>query len=267
MSNQQQSDALQRVIDVMAKLRDPVNGCPWDMQQTWHSLIAFTLEEAYEVADAIESPDQSSLPEELGDLLFQVVFYSRIAEEQNLFDLQKVIHRLCDKLELRHPHVFSDANYTEDELDQAWHQTKAKERQSKKLYSALDDIPLALPALTRAQKLQHRASNEGFDWKQTAPVFAKIDEEILELKQAISNNEADEIQDEMGDLLFTVVNLARHLNLDAETCLRQASGKFERRYRSVEKHFSEIDKKKRDCTDDELETSWQEVKSLEQLKN
>jgi len=263
MRNQPQSDALKRIVEVMAKLRDPINGCPWDSQQTWHSLIAYTLEEAYEVADAIEGSDQSTLPEELGDLLFQVVFYSRIAEEQNLFDLQDVIHRLCDKLQIRHPHVFSDANYTENELELAWHKSKAKERESKKLYSALDDIPLALPALTRAQKLQRRAANEGFDWKQTAPVFAKLDEEILELKQALSNNEPAEIQDEMGDLLFTLVNIARHLDLDAETCLRQASSKFERRYRSVEKHYQQKDQSIKDISDDELEACWQKVKSSE----
>ncbi|RLA00743.1 MAG: nucleoside triphosphate pyrophosphohydrolase [Gammaproteobacteria bacterium] len=252
--------ALQRIIDVMAKLRDPESGCPWDLQQTWHSLIAYTLEEAYEVADAIESSDQQALVGELGDLLFQVVFYSRIAEEQNLFDLQDVIHRLCDKLEQRHPHVFADANYSEEQLEQAWHKAKAEERENKKQYSALDDIPLALPALVRAQKLQRRASNEGFDWRNHQGVLDKIDEEVLELKQALVNNDEAEIQDELGDLLFTVVNLARHLKLDAETCLRQASTKFEKRFRAVEQHYQQKQQKISDTSDVDLAATWEKIK-------
>jgi len=258
---------LQRIIDVMAKLRDPENGCPWDIQQTWKSLLAYTLEEAYEVADVIENTDASSLPDELGDLLFQVVFYSRIAEEQRLFNLEDVINRLCDKLEHRHPHVFADANYSEDELEQAWHQSKADERKEKQQHSALDDIPLALPALSRAQKLQRRASNEGFDWKHYQPVFDKVDEEILELKQALKNNadvsqseKSDNIQEEVGDLLFTVVNLARHLDMDAETCLRQASAKFEKRFRKVESHYQEQNKQIRDIQEPELEALWELIK-------
>ena len=265
MNNENPQQALQRIIEVMAKLRDPENGCPWDLQQTWHSLIAYTLEEAYEVADVIENTEQDALPEELGDLLFQVVFYARIAEEQNLFDLQDVIHRLCDKLEQRHPHVFADANYTEDQLEQAWHKAKAGERKAKQQHSAVDDIPLALPALSRAQKIQRRAANEGFDWKHYSAVFDKVDEEILELKQALDNknmNSRDngEIQDEMGDLLFTVVNLARHLELDAETCLRQASGKFEKRFRAIEQHYQQRDQKLSDISDPELEATWEQIK-------
>ena len=258
---------LQRIIDVMAKLRDPERGCPWDIQQTWKSLLAYTLEEAYEVADVIENTDASSLPDELGDLLFQVVFYSRIAEEQRLFNLEDVINRLCDKLEHRHPHVFADANYSEDELEQAWHQSKADERKEKQQHSALDDIPLALPALSRAQKLQRRASNEGFDWKHYQAVFDKVDEEILELKQALKNNtdasqseKSDNIQEEVGDLLFTVVNLARHLDMDAETCLRQASAKFENRFRKVETHYQEQNRQIRDIQEPELEALWELIK-------
>jgi len=262
--NQPSSQALQRIIDVMAKLRDPDNGCPWDKQQTWQSLIAYTLEEAYEVADVIENTDGSLLPDELGDLLFQVVFYSRIAEEQNLFDLKDVINRLCDKLEQRHPHVFAGANYTEEQLEQAWHKSKARERKEKQQHSAVDDIPLALPALSRAQKMQRRAANEGFDWKHHAAVFDKVEEEILELKQALVNNEQkdarDEIQEEVGDLLFTVVNLARHLDQDAETCLRMASEKFENRFRKVESYFQQQNKTIRDIPEQELDAVWQQVK-------
>jgi len=263
MTTENPQPALQRIIDVMAQLRDPNQGCPWDIQQTWHSLVAYTLEEAYEVADAIENNAEDSLPEELGDLLFQVVFYARIAEEQNLFNLQDVIHRLCDKLEQRHPHVFSDKHYTEAQLEQAWHQAKSGERKAKQQHSAVDDIPLALPALSRAQKLQRRAANEGFDWPDYLPVFEKIEEEILELKQALHNNDDTAVQDEMGDILFTVVNLARHLKLDAETCLRQASGKFERRFRAVEKQYQQNNIKLSEVSSEQLETSWQQVKHKE----
>ncbi len=260
--------ALDRIIEVMARLRDPVNGCPWDLQQTWHSLVPYTLEEAYEVADAIETLDKESLPNELGDLLFQVVFYSRIAEEQNLFDLQQVIHQLCDKLEQRHPHVFTDKNasdknatdLTSGQLEQAWHNAKVNERKEKQQHSAVDDIPLSLPALSRAQKLQRRAANEGFDWRHHDAVFEKVDEEMLELKQALAEGDPLKIQDEMGDLLFTVVNLSRHLNLDAESCLRQASRKFEKRFRAVESYYQQQNQKISDIPDDELEATWQQVK-------
>ena len=267
MSDNNPDKALQRIIEVMAKLRDPLKGCPWDLQQTWHSLIPYTIEEAYEVADAIENLDKDSLPAELGDLLFQVVFYSRIAEEQNLFDLQQVIHSLCDKLEQRHPHVFRDKaanNYSSKQLEQDWHNAKAEERREKQQHSALDDIPLVLPALSRAQKLQRRAANEGFDWKHYSPVFDKLDEEVSELKQALVNEDKSQIQDEMGDILFTVVNLARHLNLDAESCLRQASGKFEKRFREVEFIYQQGNTAISEIPADELEATWQQVK-LNQL--
>jgi len=262
--NKKSPPALQRIINVMAKLRDPENGCPWDKQQTWQSLIAYTLEEAYEVVNEINKKSPPALPDELGDLLFQVVFYSRIAEENNLFDLKDVINRLCDKLEQRHPHVFADVDYSEDQLEQAWHKTKASERILKQQHSAVDDIPLALPALSRAQKLQRRAANEGFDWKHYSAVFDKVEEEIVELKQALVNNELKdsqaEIQEEVGDLLLTVVNLARHLNLDAETCLRLSSHKFENRFRKVEEYLLHKDQKIEDTSEQELEAIWQQVK-------
>ncbi len=260
--------ALKRIIAVMAKLRDPANGCPWDNEQTWCSLVEHTLEEAYEVADAIESATSENssyenVAEELGDLLFQVVFYAQIADEQNLFNLQDVIHKLCDKLEQRHPHVFADADYTKEQLEQARHQSKSKERALKDKFSVLDDVPLALPALTRAQKLQRRCSNEGFDWRHTDRVFEKINEEIDELKQAIKNNNPDEIKDEMGDVFFTLVNLARHLELDSETCLRQSSQKFERRYRALEEHFKQQNKNINDVKDDDLAAYWDTIKQQE----
>ena len=259
--------ALQRIIDVMAKLRDPNEGCPWDLEQSWVSLIAYTIEEAYEVADAIENSEHECVADELGDLLFQVVFYARIAEEQNLFDLQDVIHKLCDKLELRHPHVFSGVTYSKDQLEKAWHQSKTEARKAKQQHSALDDIPLALPALSRAQKLQRRAANESFDWKHYSLVFDKLEEEILELKEALANKDALAIEDEMGDLLFTVVNLTRHLDLDAETCLRLASNKFEKRFREVEAYYQNKGQKLSDISSTELETRWEMAKYKSNLSD
>jgi len=262
--NVDKQQSLKRLISVMQKLRDPENGCPWDKEQTWKSLIEHTLEEAYEVADAIENSSgenaADSVKEELGDLLFQVVFYAQIADEQNQFDLHQVIHTLCDKLEARHPHVFSNANYTRADLDQAWHETKKKERNAKKQISVLDDIPLSFPALTRAQKIQNRASKEGFDWRSIEPVFDKLEEEISELKQAMIENDQSHIQDEMGDVLFTVVNLARHLKLDSETSLRLSSLKFEKRYRKVEDIVKQQDRLISDNTTEELLAIWDSIK-------
>jgi len=262
--------SLQRLMKVMEKLRNPEDGCPWDNEQTWHSLIEHTLEEAYEVADAIErfdvdqefntNCDVSNVKEELGDLLFQVVFYARIAEEQQLFNLPDVIQQLCDKLELRHPHVFSNVDYSRDQLDLAWHEAKKKQRQSKKQHSVLDDVPLALPALTRAQKLTNRASKEGFDWRTIEPVFEKLEEEILELKEAMLENNQTHIEEELGDVLFTTVSLARHLKLDSETALRRSSRKFEHRYRKVEQFYNQQEQSIADASSAELEACWDSIK-------
>ncbi len=262
MSNADSS--INRLLEVMTKLRDPESGCPWDREQTWKSLLQHTLEEAYEVAHAIEhdhAPDE--VANELGDLLFQVVFYSHIAAEEGTFDFNDVVNRLSDKLERRHPHVFSDRNLARHELDHVWHETKAAERQSKSLHSALDDIPVSLPALTRAQKLQHRAAREGFDWTDHQGVLAKLDEETEELKQALASNNQQQVEDEMGDLFFTLVNLSRHLTVDSESSLRRSANKFEQRYRQMEIMIRADKLTMSELDSDTMEYYWQQVKQHE----
>jgi ATP diphosphatase len=252
---------IERLVAIMAKLRDPENGCPWDREQTWLSLLEHTIEEAYEVADAIEQGHDDEVPNELGDLLFQVVFYSQIAREEGKFSLEDVIERLSDKLERRHPHVFGEISLERHQLDEVWHKTKAAERKEKSLHSVLDDIPLALPALTRAQKLQRRAANEGFDWPDYHGVLDKLDEEILELRQAIDNNDQDNIEEEIGDLLFTIVNLSRHHQQDAETSLRRSSAKFEARYRKMEALMQDDGVAMSDLSNEQMDAYWRRVKT------
>jgi len=256
----QSTEAITRLLDIMARLRDPEHGCPWDSEQTMLSLLSYTLEEAYEVADAIEQGHDEEVPKELGDLLFQVIFYCQIAQEEGSFDFEQVVTELSDKLERRHPHVFGEHQISKQELEQVWHQSKAKERQEKELHSALDDVPLSLPALTRAQKLQRRAANEGFDWPDHIGVLDKMQEEILELKTAISNNDASEIEDEMGDLLFTAVNLSRHLEQDSESCLRRASIKFERRFRRVEELIAKDNTDIKQLSIEQMDAYWKQAK-------
>lgn len=234
------------LLRIMQRLRDPEHGCPWDQQQDFESIVPSTLEECYELAAAIEAGDYPHLADELGDVLFQVVFYAQLGAERELFTFQSVVHGLADKLLRRHPHVFADGRI-EGVVDQSaarqgdtaavkqqWEQIKAQERAERSQLGALDDVPVALPALPRAQKLQKRAARVGFDWPGTAPVFAKVDEELQELRDAIARQDVNDIEDELGDLLFTVVNLSRHLKVDAEAALRRASSKFERRFRSME---------------------------------
>jgi nucleoside triphosphate diphosphatase len=261
----QSEQSLARIIKVMQQLRDPDSGCPWDRKQSWRSLIPYTIEEAYEVADAIENTSDleqaETLKGELGDLFFQVVFYAQIAQEQGHFDLHDVIEQLCDKLEVRHPHVFADACIeNKAQLEAAWHKAKAADRAKRDLGSVLDDIPLALPALTRAQKVQRRAANEGFDWPDSSGVFEKLDEELNELKEAINAKDIDAIEDELGDMFFTLVNLARHLEQDAESALRRATNKFERRYRALEEQLTEQGKVVNQLSLEQLEALWQSVK-------
>lgn len=229
------SSALNDLLVLMRRLRDPDSGCPWDLQQTPTSLVRHTLEEAYEVVDCIERKDWAGLPGELGDLLFQVVFYAQIGAERGAYDFDAICRGLVDKLMRRHPHVFG----TEARGDAAaqsvrWEQIKAAERGGGARASVLDDLPLALPALSRAMKLQQRAARTGFDWPTVAPVIDKLREETAELDAALSEGSVQAIAHEVGDLLFTCVNLARHLGLDAETALRAANARFERRFRSVE---------------------------------
>ena len=218
---------LERLVAIMRRLRDPEHGCDWDLQQSFRTIAPYTIEEAYEVADAIDRGDMEALEDELGDLQLQVVFHAQMAEELGLFTLDDVIDRICDKLERRHPHIFGGAA-----LSPGWDAIKAAERSDKRQESALDGVANALPALDRAQKLQRRAARTGFDWPNSSGARAKIDEELEELDRETSQERRAE---ELGDLLFAVVNLSRHLKVDPEEALRQANQKFERRFREIEK--------------------------------
>jgi tetrapyrrole methylase family protein/MazG family protein/ATP diphosphatase len=225
-----------RLLEIMARLRDRERGCPWDLEQTFATIAPYTIEEAYEVADAIERDDLEELKDELGDLLFQVVFHARMAEEAGAFAFEDVARAICDKMLRRHPHVFGDQRVAGSaEQTKRWEEIKREERgTADPSAGVLDDVPVGLPALTRAVKLGKRAATVGFDWPDVAGVRAKVDEELGELDAAAANGDRDEIAAEMGDLLFSVANWCRHLELDPETCLRSANERFARRFRSVE---------------------------------
>jgi len=252
---------MRRLLDIMARLRDPERGCPWDKVQNFRTIAPYTIEEAYEVAEACEAGDPEALKGELGDLLFQTVFHARMAEEAGLFRFADVAEAISDKMIRRHPHVFGDTDIADaDAQTVAWEETKAKERVAAGAASVLDGIGTALPALTRAEKLQKRAARVGFDWPDAAPVFAKIDEELDELRAEIElGADPMRIEDELGDVLFAVANLARHLRVDPEQALRTASRKFERRFRAMEAAAAPLTGKSLD----ELEAAWQRVKGLE----
>ena len=234
------TEQLTRLLDIMARLRDPDSGCPWDVQQTYATIAPYTIEEAYEVADAIAAGDMAALREELGDLLLQVVFHARIAEEEGEFDFDAVARAIADKMERRHPHVFGAADITDDAAQHIiWEELKAAERASKaaregRQASVLDGIPSALPALMRAEKLGKRAARVGFEWPDVDGALAKLDEELAELKAELASADAERLRDEVGDVLFSVVNVARHLKIDPEAALRDANAKFERRFKRVE---------------------------------
>lgn len=256
------------LLAVMKRLRDPENGCPWDLQQTFQSIVPSTLEECYELADAIEHEDYVHVREELGDVLFQVIFYSQMGAERELFRFGDVVHGLVDKLLRRHPHVFADGAIDGiakpsdiEEVKQHWEAIKAQERAQKTRHGVLDDVPLAMPAIVRAQKLQKRAANVGFDWPSAEPVFGKLREEIAEIEAALAQGTADEVEDEIGDLLFVVVNLARHLQVDAETALRRSNGKFERRFRFIEQQLSDAGKTPAQSSLLEMDTLWDAAKA------
>lgn len=217
---------LERLVSIMRRLRDPVNGCEWDRAQSFATIAPYTIEEAYEVADAIARGDMDALVDELGDLQLQVVFHAQMAEEAGAFALDDVLERICDKLERRHPHIFGDATH-----NPGWEEIKAAERKKSPDDSALAGVALALPALERAAKLQRRAARVGFDWPDASGPRAKVDEELAELD---AETDHDRMLDELGDLLFAVVNLARHLNVEPEAALREANAKFERRFRAIE---------------------------------
>lgn len=263
----QASNDIQTLLNIMAKLRDPQSGCDWDLAQNFGSIVPFTLEEAYEVADAIERADWQALPSELGDLLFQVVFYCQLAQEQGMFDFRSVVERISDKLIRRHPHVFTDTSkpLSSSELKQQWEILKSNERAEQQQYSLLDDIPQAMPALSRSMKIQKRVAQVGFDWDELPPVIAKVYEEIDEVMEEVNlpARSSTRITEEVGDLLFAVVNMARHLGVEPEQALRQANRKFERRFRGVEALAAAQQKPMQQHTLDELELYWQQVKSAE----
>ncbi len=267
VSSATKSPAIDALLEVMARLRDPARGCPWDVEQTFRTIAPYTIEEAYEVAEAIERDDMGSLEDELGDLLLQVVFHARMAEEAGHFAFDDVVRGIVDKMVRRHPHVFGDLEVS-DAVAQTryWEDLKADERAKAPKsttsdgagVSALDGVALGLPALLRALKLQKRAARVGFDWPSTLEVFEKCAEEIAELQQEIdSNGNSERLTDEIGDILFVLVNLARHLEVDPEGALRHANAKFERRFRAVERAFEhDLD----GVSLDQMEAAWQRVK-------
>lgn len=263
---------LEDLTYLMSRLRDPEGGCPWDLKQTFASIVPHTLEEAYEVADTIEREDWTHLQDELGDLLFQVIFYSQLAKEESLFDLDAVIDQLVSKLVRRHPHVFIDgqlrgqraaAGVETDTVNQQWEAIKAQEREQKSRAGVLDEIPLSLPALSRAAKLQKRAAGVGFDWQEASDVLDKIEEEIAELREAMAAGDEAAVADEMGDLLFAQVNLARKLGVNSEQAVRATNAKFERRFRYIESRVNASSQEWSQFSLDELDHWWDEAKKLE----
>ncbi|MFK3910366.1 nucleoside triphosphate pyrophosphohydrolase [Pseudomonas monteilii] len=266
---------LDDLLALMARLRHPQYGCPWDLKQNYASIVKHTLEEAYEVADTIERGDFAHLEGELGDLLFQVVYYSQLAHEEGRFAFAEVVDGITRKLIRRHPHVFPTGDLhapldtprlSEDQVKARWEAIKAEERAEKGVpeqLSLLDDVPAALPALSRATKLQKRAAQVGFDWPDALPVLDKVREELDEVLQAMAEGDADAIEDELGDLLFATANLARHLKQDPENALRRANRKFERRFRFIEQALRDSARPFEDCTLDELDALWGEAKRQE----
>lgn len=259
--------SMQDLLALMQQLRDPEKGCPWDKKQTLHSLTAYTIEEAYEVVDSIEQNDLNGLKSELGDLLFQVVFYAQLAQEQGLFNFQDVVNTISEKLVRRHPHVFADKEFVDAAAVSAnWEAEKAKERKEKNASatSVLDDIPQSLPALMRANKIQKRCATVGFDWHELPPVIEKIHEELDEVMAELNQPEHDKnaLGEELGDLLFANVNLVRYLGFDPEKILRAGNNKFERRFRALEQIVHSQGRSLKSCSLDELEAVWQQVKQM-----
>jgi len=275
----QPSRDIQRLIDIMAALRAPVTGCPWDLEQTFATIAPFTLEEAYEVADAIERGDFVDLRDELGDLLLQVVFHARMAEEAGRFDFGGVVAAITAKLIRRHPHVFGDAgDLSTDEVKALWGRIKAEEKRQRaearaaaglapeERPSALAGVPLPLPALTRALKLQEKAGKVGFDWNDARAVLAKLREEVDEIDAEIDARDVEKAAGEIGDLLFAVANLARHLEVDPESALRAANAKFERRFAHIETRLAADGRAPDAASLAEMETLWNEAKARERTQ-
>lgn len=255
------TEEINNLLQTFKKLRDPSQGCPWDKEQDFKSIASCSIEEAYEVADAIEREDFNDLKEELGDLFFQIIFHSGMAEEKKLFNFEEVVKELNDKLIRRHPHVFDKKQeMSASESLEIWEKEKKKEREKKNLISLMDDIPKNLPSLTRAKKIQKRAKSVGFDWQNENDVIRKIDEEIDELKRAKVSQKKEDISEEIGDLFFTLVNLSRHYNLEPEDIIRKANLKFETRFRKMEDEASMANVDLKDLEINELETLWQRIK-------
>ena len=255
---------LRRLLRIMAALRDPATGCPWDKAQSFATIAPYTIEEAYEVADAIARQDFAALPDELGDLLFQVVYHAQLAEEAGLFGFADVARAISDKMVQRHPHVFGDGTTPDARAVAAsWEARKEMERAGRKDTGALAGVPTGLPALTRALKLTARAARVGFDWPYAAAVLEKLDEEAAELRAELAGADPARLADEVGDLLFVGANLARKLGLDPEECLRGANAKFARRFAAVERRLAAVGKSPADATLAEMEAEWRAVKDAE----
>ncbi len=268
-------DNLLRLLNIVQTLRDPEDGCAWDIKQTFSSIVPYTIEEVYEVADAIDQQDFEHLKDELGDLLLQIVYYTQMAREQNLFDFEAVAGNISDKLVRRHPHIFEKQNFDADAADsndKIWEQVKLQERKEKvskditekdsaDTTSLLDDIPSALPQLMRAQKIQKRVASVGFDWPEISGVIEKVEEELSELKEVINtDNNYDALEEELGDLLFSIVNLGRHLDVKAEEALRKGNKKFIKRFQYLEEKINCSDSVIQNYSLAELEELWQQAK-------
>ena len=273
------SNNINKLLEIMAALRTPETGCPWDLEQNFKSIVPYTLEEAHEVAESIENEDMVGLKSELGDLLFQVVFYARLAQEQELFDFADVVDAINKKMIRRHPHVFGDQKdrLSNEEIKGQWERIKATEPSSEPSSeqsldkdgpaSILDGVPITLPALSSAIKLQNKAARVGFDWPSLAPVFDKMREELGELENELSDRDQpldiDRIEDEFGDVLFVIANVGRHLKLDPEQALRRANNKFTKRFKVIEELLSDAGKAPQDSNLEEMEQFWQIAKQRE----
>ena len=251
-------NSIQELVDIMSALRDPETGCPWDRQQTMESIIPYTLEEIYELVDALERNNMEDVRDELGDLLFHVIFYSQMASESGTFGFADVVGGVCEKLKRRHPHVFAGQQVdTIEDVKSNWEKIKREERAG----DYLDNIARALPAMQRAEKLQKRAAQVGFDWDKPAPVLAKVEEEVHELKQAMDQPQhRARLQDEIGDIFFAAINLARHLDINPETALREANNKFEQRFRFIQTTLEEEGQDLETASTERMEELWEQAK-------
>lgn len=257
-----QAVGIEALKQVMQQLRDKQHGCPWDLKQTFESLLPYTIEETYEVVDAINGGDRAAMKDELGDLLFQVVFYAQLGEEEGSFDFEAIAQHTADKLIRRHPHVFeqTDGALSDAEIKQQWEAIKQQERKSQQAETVFKDIPSQLPSVLKAAKLQKRAASVGFDWTEEEPIYAKVYEEIDEVRTAEND---DHLEEEIGDLLFAVINLARHKQVNPERALQRANNKFVQRFQAIEAILSAREQAAEELSLDQLEALWQEVKSAQ----